>query len=119
MCERHLRLKASAFKMILKPLSFTFEVDNDSQCVKFQVCENPAHRIHQKYYSKGRIPPLTERMNYARHMGISEEKIKTMFKNHMQYQKDSEKNQETLDKIFSKFNIKPTKKKILKPVKKI
>lgn len=105
--------------MILKPLSFTFEVDDDHQCVKFQVRENQAHRIHQKYYSKGRIPPLTERMNYARHIGVSEEKIKTMFKNHMQYQKDSAKNQENLDKIFSKFNIKPTKKKILKPVKKI
>ena len=104
--------------MILNPLLFSLQVVGD-ESVTFQVCENPVHRIHKKYYSKGKIPPLTERVNYARHMGISEEKIKTMIKNHMQYQKDSSKNQEALDAIFSKFNIKPTKKKILKPVKKI
>lgn len=104
--------------MILSTLLFSMNVCEDESCVKFTVCENPAHIIHQKYYSKGKIPPLTERTKYAKFMGASEDKIKLMIKNHMQNQKDGEKNQEVIDKIFSKFNIKPTKKKVLKPVKK-
>lgn len=103
--------------MILPSLIFTFEVLEDS--VQFQVCEHPAHKIHQKYYSQGKIPPLTERIKYSRHLGVSEDKINLMIKNHMQYQKDSAKHQETIDTIFSKFNIKPTKKKVLKAVKKV
>lgn len=104
--------------MILKALQFHWSIIDDEKVV-FSVNENVAHSIHQKYYSNGKIPPLTERIKYAKCLGASEEKIKIMIKNHMQNKKDAEKNQEIIDKIFSKFNIKPAKKKILKPVKKI
>lgn len=104
--------------MILKPLEFEWKIDGDSH-VHFTVRQNPAHAIHEKYYSKGKIPPISERVNYYRHIGtVSEKSLKNMVKNHKSYVKNSEKNQEALDAVFSKFNVKPKKKKVLKPVKK-
>lgn len=103
--------------MILHPLQFEWKV-NEQGDVGFTVCEHPAHIIHMRYYSKGRIPPMSERVKYARHLGKSDEIIKNMIKNHKLAEKNSDKNQAELDAVFARFNIKPTKKKVLKPVKK-
>lgn len=102
--------------MILQPLQFEWDINE--QGVVFIVREHPAHVIHKRYYSKGRIPPIGERVKYARYLGTPEEKIKHMIKNHKLAEKNSDKNQAELDAVFSRFNIKPTKKKVLKPVKK-
>lgn len=104
---------------ILYPLVFTWKVSSEDDDVKFSVTENKAYTIHDAYYSRGKIPPLTERIKYARYLGASESKIKSLIKNHMQAKKDSEKNQKIVDDLFARFNIKPTKKKVLKPVKKM
>lgn len=104
--------------MILHPLQFEWNVNEQGGDVSFTVCEHPAHVIHMRYYSKGRIPPIGERVKYARYLGNSDDTIKKMIKNHKLAMKNSDKNQAELDAVFSRFNIKPTKKKVLKPVKK-
>ena len=103
--------------MILQPLQFEWRVT--SEHVEFTVREHPAHVIHVRYYSRGKIPPIGERVKYARHLGNSEKSIKKMIKNHKLAIKNSDKNQAELDALFARFNVKPTKKKVLKPVKKI
>ncbi len=103
--------------MILHPLQFEWVVSDE--CVKFSVKEHPAYKIHSRYYARGKIPPIGERVKYAKHLGSSEETIKKMVKSYKLAIKNSEKNQAELDAIFARFNVKPTKKKILKPVKKI
>lgn len=104
--------------MILKPLEFEWRCGDN--VVEFVVRQNPAHAIHERYYSKGKIPPISERVNYYRHLGtVSEKSLKDMVKNHKSYVKNSDKHQESLDAVFAKFNVKPKKKKVLKPVKKI
>lgn len=103
--------------MILRPLQFEWVVTNEG--VQFSVKENLAYRIHSRYYSRGKIPPIGERVKYARYLGSSEDVIKKIVKSHKLAIKNSEKNQVELDAIFARFNVKPTKKKILKPVKKI
>lgn len=105
--------------MILKPLVFTWEVLGEECGVKFSVSENKAYTIHMKYYSRGKIPPIQERVNYMKFLGLyTGSQIKKMVKNHIQWQKNSERNQVALDNIFLKFNVKPIKKKALKSVKK-
>lgn len=103
--------------MIVTPLKFTWSFSNDS--VTFNVKQNPMHILCEKYYSKGKIPPINERIDLLRKAGYPEKTLSKIVKGHMQAKKDSEKNQKALDDIFMKFNIKPTKKKVLKPVKKI
>lgn len=104
--------------MILYPLDFHWEVHDDTN-VRFSVTENVAHSIHSKYYSRGIIPPITARIEYAKALGASPKKLKRMMKNHMNNKKNSEKNQKIIDDIFLKFNVKPAKKKVLKAVKKL
>jgi hypothetical protein len=103
--------------MILYPLKFEWRVSDEH--VKFSVVQNPAHIIHERYYSRGRIPPIGERVKYARYLGTPEKVIRRMVKTHKLNIKNSEKNQIELDAIFARFNVKPTKKKVLKPVKKV
>lgn len=103
--------------MILKSLVFSWDVSDTG--VKFSVSENKAWTIHQKYYSRGKVPPIQERVEYLKKLGLySGSQIKQVVKNHIQWQKNSERNQELLDNVFLKFNIKPIKKKTLKSVKK-
>lgn len=102
--------------MILRPLKFEWKIGENK--VKFSVCQHPSHIIHERYYSKGKIPPISERLKYYKHLGASDETLKKMIKSHKNAIKNSEKNQKVLDEIFAKFNIKPKKKKVLKPVKK-
>lgn len=104
--------------MILIPLVFEWNVCEDEGVVGFVVRQHTAHSIHERYYSRGRIPPISERIRYQRALGASEETVKKIIKNHKSWQKNTEKNQKILDDTFARFNIKPTKKKILKPVKK-
>lgn len=103
--------------MIATPFLFEWTVGENG--VKFTVNQNPMHVLLEKYYSKGKIPPINERIDLLRKAGYPEKTLNKIVKGHMQAKKDSEKNQKVLDDIFMKFNIKPTKKKILKPVKKI
>lgn len=103
--------------MILNPLEYVWKCCGED--VQFTVRQNPAHVIHERYYSKGKIPPIGERVRYFRYLGASEYSIKKMIKAHKNSIKNSEKNQEIIDNIFAKFNVKPKKKKVLKPVKKI
>lgn len=105
------------YKMIATPFLFEWTVGENG--VKFKVNQNPLHILCEKYYSKGKIPPLNERITLLRKAGYSEIALDKIIKNHMQAKKDSEKNQKILDDIFIKYKIKPTKKKVLKPVKKI
>lgn len=103
--------------MILYPLDFTWTIEGDR--VSFSVSENRAFTIHAKYYSKGKIPPINERVEYLKKLDLYPRSvIKNVVKNHIQWQKNSDKNQEALDRVFLKFNVKPTKKKVLKSVKK-
>lgn len=102
--------------MIVKALNFEWSIDGDQ--VKFKVYQNYEHILCEKYYSKGRVPPLNERVRLLRLAGKSEEFLDRIIKNHLQAKKDSEKNQKNIDDIFAKYKIKPTKKKVLKPVKK-
>jgi hypothetical protein len=104
--------------MIIYPLVFSWKIDGGR--VHFSVSENKAHTIHQKYYSFGKIPPINERVEYMKNLGLySGSDIKNVVRNHIQWGKNAVKNQEALDKIFLKFNVKPTKKKVLKSVKKL
>lgn len=98
---------------------FIIEWNISEDVVKFNVKQNPLHILCEKYYSKGKIPPINERIDLLRKAGYSEKILNKIVKGYMQAKKDSEKNQKALDDIFMKFNIKPTKKKVLKPVKKI
>lgn len=102
---------------MVTPLNFKWDIGMND--VKFTVKQNPLHILCEKYYSKGKIPPINERINLLRTAGYSEKILNKIVKGYMQAKKDSEKNQKALDDIFMKFNIKPTKKKVLKPVKKI
>lgn len=103
--------------MIAQSLNFQWNVIGD--VVSFKVFQNPLHILCEKYYSKGKIPPLNERVSLLRKAGYSENTIDKIIKGHFQAKKDSEKNQKMLDDIFMKYKIKPAKKKVLKPVKKI
>lgn len=103
--------------MIIHPLIFTWSVSEEE--VSFSVRQNPAHEVYARYYSRGKIPPISERVKLCRSVGIPESSIKNMVKKYNHEKKNSEKRQIELDAIFSKFNVKPTKKKILKPVKKL
>jgi methionyl-tRNA synthetase len=105
--------------MILRPLQFEWKVCENDGAVKFCVRQHPSHIIHERYYSRGKIPPIGERVKYYKALGASEQMLKAMIKSHKNAIKNSEKNQKVIDDIFAKFNVKPTKKKILKPVKKI
>lgn len=102
--------------MIVNPLKFEWKVGNS---VTFSVYQDPMHVLCEKYYSRGKIPPLNERVEMLLKAGYSEKNVNKLIKNHLQWKKDSEKNQKKLDDIFMKFNIKPTKKKVFKAVKKI
>lgn len=102
---------------ILYPLVFRWKVSTEE--VNFSVAENKAFTIHSAYYSRGKIPPLNMRIEYQKWLGRSEKEIKRMVKSHLQAKKDSEKNQKIIDDLFARFNVKPTKKKVLKPVKKM
>ena len=104
--------------VIAERLKFEWST-KDEECVNFRVYQNPEHILYEKWYSYGKLPPLNERVKYLRLAGKPESLIKTIIKNHLQAKKDSDKNQKIIDDIFSKFNLKPTKKKVLKPVKKI
>ncbi len=102
--------------MILKPLLFVWEFNNNT--VKFTVSQNPEHILYEKYYGRGCIPPLSEKVKYYTMAGKSSDFIKKLIKFDVSEKKNSEKNQEALDKIFLKFNVKPVKKRVLKSVKK-
>lgn len=103
--------------MILRPLVFTWDVREDR--VNFSVSEHKAWALHQKYYAQGKIPPIHDRVQYLKNLGLyTGAQIKQVIKNHICWQKNSEKNQIALDNIFLKFNVKPIKKKPLKSVKK-
>ncbi len=101
--------------MILYPLQFEWKIDEN---VQFNVRQNPEHILWELYYSRGKIPPLNERVKYLRLAGRDEKFIDTIIKNHLEAKKNSDKNQKIIDDIFMKFNVKPTKKKVFKPVKK-
>ena len=102
--------------MILDRLKFEWGTAEDD--VRFKVYQNPEHILYEKWYSRGKIPPLNERVKYMRLAGKPEYVISALIKSHLQAKKDSEKNQKIIDDIFAKFNLKPTKKKVLKSVKK-
>lgn len=102
--------------MIAERLKFEWEVLENT--VKFRVYQNPIHILCEKWYSRGKIPPLNERVKYLRLDGKPESVISSLIKWHLQAKKDSEKNQKIVDDIFARFNLKPTKKKVLKSVKK-
>jgi hypothetical protein len=102
--------------MIAERLKFEWEVLENT--VKFRVYQNPEHILCEKWYSRGKIPPLNERVKYLRLAGKPEPFISALIKSHLQAKKDSEKNQKVVDDIFARFNLKPTKKKVLKSVKK-
>jgi hypothetical protein len=105
--------------MILRPLIFKWDVREDENHVHFSVSEQKAYAIHMKYYSRGKIPPIHERVEYLKNLGLyTGAQIKKVVKDHIQWQKNSEKNQAVIDNIFLKFNVKPIKKKALKSVKK-
>ena len=103
--------------MIAERLNFEWEITID-ETIKFRVYQNPIHILCEKWYSQGKIPPLNERVKYLRLAGRPESVISSLIKNHLQAKKDSEKNQKIIDDIFAKFNLKPTKKRVLKSVKK-
>lgn len=103
--------------MIAERLKFEWAVVNDG-VVTFKVSEDPMHVLWFKYWSRGKFPPLSEKIKYYRLAGKPESFIKSIIKFHKREKKNSEKNQKALDNIFSKYNIKPAKKKELKPVKK-
>lgn len=103
--------------MIAERLRFTWNITESS--VNFTVEQNPMNILCEKYYSRGKIPPLNERVVLLRRAGYPENRIKKLIKSHIQAKKDSEKNQKIVDDIFMRFNIKPTKKKVFKAVKKI
>ena len=105
------------YQMIAKGLTFEWSIDGDY--ISFNVYQNPLHILCEKYYSKGKIPPLNERVSLLRKAGYPEKTLDKIIKSHFQAKKDSVKNQKILDDIFMKYKIKPTKKKVLKPVKKI
>ncbi len=96
-----------------------WEISEDAGEVAFRVAQNPMHVLCEKWYSRGLIPPIAERIKYLRLAGRPEKELKRIIKGHMHAKKHSEKEQVALDKVFEKFNIKPKKKKVLKPVKKI
>lgn len=100
--------------MIVKALDFEWVVTESG--VQFKVWQNYEHILIEKYYSRGIIPPLNEKITLLRKAGKSEEVLDSIIKSHLQAKKDSAKDQEKLDAIFMKFNIKPAKKKVLKPV---
>lgn len=103
--------------MILRPLVFKWDVLEDR--VNFSVSEHKAWALHQKYYSQGKIPPIHDRVHYLKNIGLyTGTEIKRVIKNHIQWQKNAERNQIALDRVFLKFNVKPIKKKALKSVKK-
>lgn len=103
--------------MILRPLVFTWDIQSDR--VNFSVSEHKAWALHQKYYSAGKIPPIHDRIEYLKNLGVfTGAQIKQAIKNHIRWKKNSEKNQVELDNLFLRFNVKPIKKKPLKPVKK-
>jgi hypothetical protein len=54
--------------MILKPLVFAWKVYDTH--VNFSVTENKAYTIHMKYYSRGKIPPIQERVKYMKNLGL-------------------------------------------------
>ena len=106
--------------MILKPLKFEWHILDS--CVEFKVYQDPLHVIHEEYYAKGKIPPINKRAEFHRLLGTDPELIKKMVKNYIREKKNSEKNQQIIDQLFSKFNVKPTTtkpKKALKSVKKL
>ncbi len=106
--------------MIVDRLDFAWEISEDAGEVAFSVNQNPMHVLCEKWYSRGLIPPINERVKYLEMSGMySKKQLKSLVKNHIQAKKYSEKEQIALDKVFEKFNIKPKKKKVLKPVKKI
>jgi hypothetical protein len=102
--------------MIAERLNFEWKVLENT--VHFKVYQNPIHILCEKWYSRGKIPPLNERVKYLRLAGKPESVISSLIKWHLQNKKDSEKNQKIVDDIFARFNLKPTKKKVLKSVKK-
>ncbi len=102
--------------MIAERLKFSWNISEER--VSFSVCEDPLHVMWFRYWSRGKFPPLCEKIKYYRLAGKDERFIKSLIKFHNREKKRSEKNQQALDSIFSKYNIKPTKKKELKPVKK-
>lgn len=104
--------------MIVYPILFSWNVSEDDG-VCFTCRENPEFTLCEKYYSRGKIPPLSERVKYLRLAGKSEKFIKKIIKFQLNERKNSEKNQKIIDDIFMKFNIKPLKKKVLKSVKKL
>lgn len=103
--------------MIIHPLRFYWCTKDNK--VTFNVEQNPEHILHEKYYSRGKIPPLSERVKYLRLAGKPESFIKRIIKFYMLEKKNSDKYQKQLDNIFLKFNIKPVKKRVLKSVKKL
>ena len=103
--------------MILYPLQFVWIFNEDS--IEFNVRQNPEHVLWERYYSIGKIPPLNERVKYLRLAGKSERVINKLVKFYTTEKKNSEKNQKIIDDIFLKFNVKPAKKKVFKPVKKL
>ncbi len=104
--------------VIVGRVRFHWGVDTDNDRVTFSVEEEPLHVLWYRYWSNGKIPPLSEKVKYYRLAGYDESYIKRIVKAHKEARKNSEKNQKALDDAFAKFKIKPTKKKVLKPVKK-
>lgn len=72
-----------------------------------------------KYYKAGKIPPIETRIRCLKRAGAPRSILIKMLKDHEEYftKKNLDKEQVKLDKVFMKFNVKPTQK-ILKPVKK-
>lgn len=72
-----------------------------------------------KYYKAGKIPPIETRIRCLKKCGAPRDVLIKMLKSHEEYfaPKNLEKEQKKIDKVFMKYNVKPTMK-ILKPVKK-
>ena len=103
-----------------KILEFIWSVSSSS--VSFVVRQNPWHVLHEKYYSRAQKPPIEDVVDYMRKINKSEKEIDERIKYHIQWKKNTEKEQEKLDALFSKYKIKTGKKTTkppTKPVKKM
>lgn len=71
------------------------------------------------YYKAGKIPPIEVRIRCMKKAGAPKEVLLKMLQSHEEYfsKKNFDKEQKKLDKMFMRFNVKPSQK-ILKAVKK-
>jgi hypothetical protein len=77
------------------------------------LCENPNAEA-DKYYARGKFPPIKVRIRCAARRGVPEDQLLKSLERHERDIRNSEKDQKILDNIFDKYcGLKPKK---LKPV---